>query len=79
MGTMQTLKMSKEAGLLWAIVIASRRFGATQGYESLCGQTLIGWWSSRSGAKQGCFWMRKKSDEEANEVSYSSRVSSCLK
>ncbi|EER09261.1 hypothetical protein Pmar_PMAR013486 [Perkinsus marinus ATCC 50983] len=49
-------------------------FGTTQGYESLCGQTLIGWWSSRSGAKQGCFWMRKKSDEEANKCGSPTRV-----
>ncbi|KAF4749142.1 hypothetical protein FOZ62_006035, partial [Perkinsus olseni] len=43
-------------------------FVSTNGYESLCGQTLIGWWNSVGGAKQGCFWMRKKSNEEANRI-----------
>ncbi|KAF4742249.1 hypothetical protein FOZ62_029322, partial [Perkinsus olseni] len=43
-------------------------FGSADGYKSLCGQTLIGWWNSVGGAKQGCFWMRKKTNEEANKI-----------
>ncbi|KAF4676951.1 hypothetical protein FOL47_004193 [Perkinsus chesapeaki] len=44
------------------------QFGRTKGYESLCGQTLVGWWNNLDGAKQGCFWMRKKADKDANKV-----------
>jgi cathepsin C len=40
--------------------------GATQGYQSECGQTLVGWYHSDEG--KGCFYGEKASKSEAKKV-----------